>query len=62
MTRPRIACFGSSLVSSYWNGAATYYRGIFHALAMRGYPSIFTNPTRTSDSSIATSKIRRGPR
>src|SRR5690606_23839409 len=24
----KIAFFGSSLVSSYWNGAATYYRGI----------------------------------
>jgi hypothetical protein len=22
-----IAFFGSSLVSAYWNGAATYYRG-----------------------------------
>ena len=44
MTRPRIACFGSSLVSSYWNGAATYYRGIFHALALRGYPIDFYEP------------------
>jgi spore maturation protein CgeB len=25
MTRPRISFFGSSLVSAYWNGAATYY-------------------------------------
>jgi len=24
----KIAFFGSSLVSAYWNGAATYYRGI----------------------------------
>jgi spore maturation protein CgeB len=23
-----IAFFGSSLVSAYWNGAATYYRGL----------------------------------
>ena len=30
--KPTIAFFGSSLVSAYWNGAATYYRGIIHAL------------------------------
>ena len=29
----KIAFFGSSLVSSYWNGAATYYRGLLKALA-----------------------------
>ena len=34
----RIAFFGSSLVSAYWNGAATYYRGIVRALA-RARPS-----------------------
>ena len=28
----KIAFFGSSLVSAYWNGAATYYRGIIRAL------------------------------
>ena len=28
-----IVFFGSSLVSAYWNGAATYYRGILRALA-----------------------------
>ena len=28
-----IALFGSSLVSAYWNGAATYYRGMREALA-----------------------------
>ena len=33
-----IAFFGSSLVSAYWNGAATYYRGIVRALA-RARPS-----------------------
>src|SRR4051812_33939533 len=42
--RPRIACFGSSLVSSYWNGAATYYRGIFRALSQRGYAVDFYEP------------------
>jgi spore maturation protein CgeB len=29
----RIAFYGSSLLSAYWNGAATYYRGILRALA-----------------------------
>ncbi len=33
----RIAFFGSSLVSAYWNGAATYYRGILKALHARGH-------------------------
>ena len=28
----RIAFYGSSLLSSYWNGAATYYRGLLAAL------------------------------
>jgi spore maturation protein CgeB len=28
----KIAFFGSSLVSAYWNGAATYYRGLLRAL------------------------------
>ena len=28
----KIAFFGSSLVSAYWNGAATYYRGMIRAL------------------------------
>jgi spore maturation protein CgeB len=40
----RIAFFGSSLVSSYWNGAATYYRGILHALAQRGHHITFYEP------------------
>jgi spore maturation protein CgeB len=40
----RIAFFGSSLVSSYWNGAATYYRGIVRALAERGYDVDFFEP------------------
>ena len=30
--KPTLAFFGSSLVSSYWNGAATYYRGIVRAI------------------------------
>jgi spore maturation protein CgeB len=39
-----IAFFGSSLVSSYWNGAATYYRGIIKALAERGHRVTFYEP------------------
>lgn len=40
----RIAFFGSSLVSAYWNGAATYYRGIIRALAARGHRVTFYEP------------------
>jgi spore maturation protein CgeB len=40
----RIAFFGSSLVSSYWNGAATYYRGIVRALHARGHHVTFFEP------------------
>lgn len=40
----RIAFFGSSLVSAYWNGAATYYRGIIRALAARGHEITFYEP------------------
>jgi len=39
-----IAFFGSSLVSAYWNGAATYYRGIVRALAGRGHRVTFYEP------------------
>lgn len=39
-----IAFFGSSLVSAYWNGAATYYRGIVRALADRGHRITFYEP------------------
>jgi spore maturation protein CgeB len=44
MTGMRIAWFGSSLVSAYWNGAATYYRGIIRALAARGHRVTFYEP------------------
>lgn len=40
----RIAFFGSSLVSSYWNGAATYYRGLLRALHQRGHHVTFYEP------------------
>ncbi|APR80487.1 Hypothetical protein A7982_05834 [Minicystis rosea] len=39
-----IAFFGSSLVSAYWNGAATYYRGILRALHARGHRITFYEP------------------
>ena len=40
----KIAFWGSSLVSAYWNGAATYYRGILRALAGLGYEITFFEP------------------
>jgi spore maturation protein CgeB len=40
----RIAFFGSSLVSAYWNGAATYYRGLIRALHARGHRVTFYEP------------------
>jgi spore maturation protein CgeB len=39
-----IVFFGSSLVSSWWNGAATYYRGLIRALASRGHRIRFYEP------------------
>jgi spore maturation protein CgeB len=39
-----IAFFGSSLVSAYWNGAATYYRGIIRALHNLGHQVTFYEP------------------
>ncbi len=39
-----IAFFGSSLLSAYWNGAATYYRGIIRALHRRGHRVHFFEP------------------
>jgi spore maturation protein CgeB len=43
-SRLTIAFFGSSLVSAYWNGAATYYRGIIRALGERGHRVTFYEP------------------
>lgn len=40
----KIAFYGSSLLSSYWNGAATYYRGIIGDLHRRGYAVTFYEP------------------
>jgi len=39
-----IAFFGSSLLSAYWNGAATYYRGMLAALAAHGHQITFLEP------------------
>jgi spore maturation protein CgeB len=39
-----IFVFGSSIVSSYWNGAATYYRGCYKYLAQRGHEITFAEP------------------
>jgi spore maturation protein CgeB len=39
-----VAFFGSSLVSAYWNAAATYYRGLLRALADRGHRITFYEP------------------
>jgi spore maturation protein CgeB len=40
----KIFVFGSSLTSSYWNGAATYYRGIYKNLGARGHQVVFAEP------------------
>ncbi|HYO74373.1 MAG TPA: glycosyltransferase [Archangium sp.] len=40
----RIAFFGASLVSAWWNGAATYYRGLLKALHARGHQITFYEP------------------
>jgi spore maturation protein CgeB len=42
--KPGISFFGSSLVSAYWNGAATYYRGIIKHLHRLGYKVTFYEP------------------
>jgi spore maturation protein CgeB len=40
----KVFVFGSSLTSSYWNGAATYYRGIYRNLAALGHQVTFAEP------------------
>jgi spore maturation protein CgeB len=40
----KIAFYGSSIVSAYWNGAATYYRGLLRALALKGHVITFYEP------------------
>jgi spore maturation protein CgeB len=40
----KIYVFGSSLTSCYWNGAATYYRGIYKNLHKLGHEITFAEP------------------
>ncbi len=40
----KLFIFGSSLTSSYWNGAATYYRGIYKNLHALGHDVTFAEP------------------
>lgn len=40
----KIAFYGSSLLSSYWNGAATYYRGLLREMARNGHDITFYEP------------------
>lgn len=40
----RISFFVSSILSAYWNGAATYYRGLASALHRRGHSLHFFEP------------------
>src|SRR6266700_2297889 len=40
----KIYVFGSSLTSCYWNGAATYYRGIYKSLHRLGHEITFAEP------------------
>lgn len=39
-----ISFFGSSILSAYWNGAATYYRGIVKSLYQQGHSVTFYEP------------------
>ena len=40
----KLAFYGSSLLSAYWNGAATYYRGLLSRLAGLGWQVTFYEP------------------
>ena len=40
----KIFVFGSSITSCYWNGAATYYRGIYKNLHALGHEITFAEP------------------
>jgi len=40
----KLFIFGSSITSSYWNGAATYYRGIYRNLHELGFQITFAEP------------------
>ena len=58
----RVFVFGSSLTSSYWNGAATYYRGIYKNLAGLGFTSPSPSPMPMAVSSTAITKTSAMPR
>jgi len=40
----KLFVFGSSITSTYWNGACTYYRGIYKNLSRLGYTVTFAEP------------------
>jgi spore maturation protein CgeB len=40
----KLFVFGSSITSTYWNGACTYYRGIYKNLHRLGYTITFAEP------------------
>ena len=40
----KIFAFGASILTSYWNGAATYYRGCYKYLARMGHEITFVSP------------------
>ena len=40
----RVFVIGSSITSTYWNGAATYYRGIYKHLSRLGHSITFAEP------------------
>lgn len=40
----KIFAFGASILTSYWNGAATYYRGCYKYLARQGHSVTFVSP------------------
>ena len=44
MTGLKLYVFGSSLTSAFWNGAATYYRGLYKNLHQLGYRITFAEP------------------
>src|SRR3546814_20785463 len=55
----KIAFFGSSLLSAYWNGAATYYRGMLRALAALGHEISFrSDERRVGNEGVSTCRSR----
>ena len=58
-----IFVFGSSLTSTYWNGAATYYRGMYKNLQRLGHKVTFAEPAiydrqKHRDAEISYAEIR----